>query len=334
MIQINNELRDRAFNCAKAHGFHDKEYSDEHWLMLIVSEMAEAIQADRKGRFHFTKNFSKENETEEIWIPINGHEEDYEVSNLGRVRSKDLLVWGGKTYYIKKGKMLKPGLSGTGYYTVSLRGKTHKVAKLVADNFLIKNNKNDCVNHIDGNKTNDNINNLEFISLSQNNKHAYITGLHNSKSYEKLSYEQKCEISFIHKLGVAYSTIYKNNTYGVSESAIQRICNNYDKYTDSVEMELADVVIRCLDYAGLNKINIEGRIILSYTVTKKKSFVENMYAIVKDIVNYKYSKEELINYAFRQVLRVAEFYNIDLLWHIEQKMKYNELRPMLNGKNY
>ena len=59
-----------------------------------------------------------------------------------------------------------------------------------------------------------------------------------------------------------------------------------------------------------------------------------MYAIVKDIVNYKYSKEELINYAFRQVLRVAEFHNIDLLYHIEQKMKYNELRPMLNGKKY
>ena len=59
-----------------------------------------------------------------------------------------------------------------------------------------------------------------------------------------------------------------------------------------------------------------------------------MYAIVKDIFNYKCPKEELINYTFRQVLRVAEFYNIDLLYHIEQKMKYIELRPMLNGKKY
>ena len=40
MIQINNELRDRAYQCACEHGFHDKEYSDAHWLMLIVSEMA------------------------------------------------------------------------------------------------------------------------------------------------------------------------------------------------------------------------------------------------------------------------------------------------------
>ena len=51
-------------------------------------------------------------------------------------------------------------------------------------------------------------------------------------------------------------------------------------------------------------------------------------------VNDKNGKEELINYAFRQILHVAELYNIDLFWHIEQKMKYNELRPRLNGNKY
>ena len=51
MIQINNELRDRAYQCAKAHGFHDKEHHDSHWLALIMSEVGEAINADRKGMF-------------------------------------------------------------------------------------------------------------------------------------------------------------------------------------------------------------------------------------------------------------------------------------------
>ena len=42
-------LRDKAYNDAKEKGFHDKEYSDEHWLMLIVCEIAEAVEADRRG---------------------------------------------------------------------------------------------------------------------------------------------------------------------------------------------------------------------------------------------------------------------------------------------
>ena len=50
MIQINNELRDRAYQCACRHGFHDKEYSDAHWLMLIITEISEAVNADKKER--------------------------------------------------------------------------------------------------------------------------------------------------------------------------------------------------------------------------------------------------------------------------------------------
>ena len=41
-------LRDKAYQDAKEKGFHDTEYSDEHWLMLIVCEIAEAVEADRR----------------------------------------------------------------------------------------------------------------------------------------------------------------------------------------------------------------------------------------------------------------------------------------------
>lgn len=44
-----NELRDRAYNTACKHGWHEKELSDEHCLMMIITEIAEAVQADRKG---------------------------------------------------------------------------------------------------------------------------------------------------------------------------------------------------------------------------------------------------------------------------------------------
>ena len=54
-MEINNELRDRAYQCACKHGFHDKEYSDKHWLMLIITEISEAVDADRKGKFNGKK---------------------------------------------------------------------------------------------------------------------------------------------------------------------------------------------------------------------------------------------------------------------------------------
>lgn len=103
---------------------------------------------------------------------------------------------------------------------------------------------------------------------------------------------------------------------------------------DSVEDELADAVIRLLDLAGLRGTGMNDIFIIAYVVSKKKSFTENIYAILKDIVNYIYSFEECLNYFIRQVFELASFYDIDLAWHIEQKMKYNELRPIMHGKKY
>lgn len=44
-----NNLRDEAYSIAKANGWHEEEHSDEHYLMLIITEIAEAVQADRKN---------------------------------------------------------------------------------------------------------------------------------------------------------------------------------------------------------------------------------------------------------------------------------------------
>lgn len=45
-----NRLRDEAYATACNKGFHDRKHSDEHYLMLVITEVAEAVQADRKGR--------------------------------------------------------------------------------------------------------------------------------------------------------------------------------------------------------------------------------------------------------------------------------------------
>ena len=54
-----NELRDEAYSIAKANGWHEEEHSDEHCLMLIITEIAEAVQADRKNLHADVEAFKK-----------------------------------------------------------------------------------------------------------------------------------------------------------------------------------------------------------------------------------------------------------------------------------
>jgi NTP pyrophosphatase (non-canonical NTP hydrolase) len=106
----------------------------------------------------------------------------------------------------------------------------------------------------------------------------------------------------------------------------------FDEYIkDSVEDELADAVIRLLDLAGLRGIDMNDRFIIAYIVSSKKTFTENIYAILKDMVNYRYSFEECLNYSIRQIIELARMKGIDLAWFIEQKMRYNELRSFRHG---
>ena len=54
-----NELRDEAYSIAKANGWHEEEHSDEHWIMLVITEIAEAVQADRKNLHADLEAFKK-----------------------------------------------------------------------------------------------------------------------------------------------------------------------------------------------------------------------------------------------------------------------------------
>lgn len=104
----------------------------------------------------------------ENWILIKDFPK-YEVSNEGRVRN------------IVTGQILKGHDNGHGYETVTLykdgRAYTKKIHRLVAEAFLESSHDHLEVNHIDGNKTNNRIENLEWCSGSENIQHAYDTGL-------------------------------------------------------------------------------------------------------------------------------------------------------------
>ena len=87
----------------------------------------------------------------------------------------------GKVYSDKNGLELKQSLTTTGYYRVNLNnkdgGKTHKVHRLIALHFIPNPDNYKCVNHIDGNKLNNNVLNLEWCTYTHNNRHARKLGL-------------------------------------------------------------------------------------------------------------------------------------------------------------
>ena len=115
----------------------------------------------------------------EIWKDIKGYEGLYQVSNLGRVKSLERYKVNHNIKQLVEEKILKPSLGR--YKKVCLcknsKYQTLYIHRLVADAFIPNTNNDPCVNHIDGNKYNNVVNNLEFCTISQNTKHAYDLGL-------------------------------------------------------------------------------------------------------------------------------------------------------------
>jgi NTP pyrophosphatase (non-canonical NTP hydrolase) len=178
-----NELRDRAYKTACEHGFHEEELSDKHCLMLVITELSEAIEADRKGKKIDIKQF---------------------------------------------------------------------------------------------------------------------------------------------ECGISYP---KNDFKQVYEYCIK----------GSVEEELADAAIRLLDLAGLRNIEvqrIETMEAAYVSLFKSMPFPECIYDIVMNITKCERTIRPCVNLSLAIIFALAESRDIDLLWHINEKMKYNELRSNKHGKKY
>lgn len=120
------------------------------------------------------------------WKPLINYENSYEISNFGEIRGIDRIS--GKRKGIIKGKLLKQTINHKGYLEVRLTKNSKSIYKivhrLVALNFIHNPLNLPQVNHIDGIKTNNFVNNLEWVNNSQNQLHAYKTGLQPSRKGE------------------------------------------------------------------------------------------------------------------------------------------------------
>lgn len=117
----------------------------------------------------------------------------------------------------------------------------------------------------------------------------------------------------------------------------------YDEFIkDSVDEELADACIRIFDLAGLRNIEIadftEEEIYDSSQSCNDETFTETIYAIsttpLRFEYEYDYQLKEQLNGMLLAIFGLAKHLNIDILWHINKKMEYNELRPYKHGKRY
>ena len=145
----------------------------------------------------------------EIWKPVKGYEGYYEVSNFGQVRNA------------KTKQILSPGDNGQRLQvTLSKEGvkKAHGVHRLVAEAFIVNDypDSKTQVNHKDNNRYNNCVDNLEWVSPSENTTHAYING-YNSKA--KIVYQ----MDGADYIAMYYSTREAERVTGIAASSISSV---------------------------------------------------------------------------------------------------------------
>lgn len=215
------------------------------------------------------------------WLPVKNYENLYEVSDTGIVRSIDRTVLhktGMQRLYKGKVISLTPH-KDTRYMMVSLwknnKGKAHYVHRLVAQTFLPNPNNLPEVNHIDGNKQNNSVSNLEWVTRKDNVTHAVSTGL---RTYEnRLSEQEFLQLLYNVIAGESYLDLSKKVNYKVPflSTKLRKIATKYNLLKELDSSLIKQRALRNKE-AKQNKIaisqfDLQGNFIKKYTSLSQAS---------------------------------------------------------------
>ena len=154
----------------------------------------------------------------------------YEVSNDGKVRSLDktsiVSIMGASIQRTRKGQALKlQKKSGKyPYIKVTCNYKQYYVHRLVALAFIPNPIEKPHVNHIDGDKTNNRVSNLEWVTIQENHHHARAAGMYPPGWNAKLTNEQVMEIRRLYRTG-KYKQVALAKLFDVDPRTISGIVN-------------------------------------------------------------------------------------------------------------
>jgi hypothetical protein len=237
----------------------------------------------------------------EEWRAVMGFEGYYEVSNFGSVRSIDRLVprESERGDMLRKGQSITPHITPKGYLRCQLRmnGKTSNkmVHRLVAEAFIPNPDGKAEVNHCNGNKQDNHIGNLEWSTPSENQTHAYQTGL----KKPVVKYVVHCEELDITTFGTdRMATVLRERGYEKANSAAIWNCiagfntshlgltftsvniEDYKPLSDIRFMSLLDLIEMVADWKAASERTKQGSIAQSLAHNKERFGIDDQLASI------------------------------------------------------
>lgn len=163
------------------------------------------------------------------WTDVKGFEEYLQANKKGIIRSKNKTVvyypYGKKRVQTYTGRVLNQTPDNRGYprvwFTYNKKNQTQKVHRLIAKTFIPNEENKSQVNHKDGNKLNNSVENLEWVTNEENHLHAKLNGLTNQP---KIKWEDNYKIQNLYKSG-NYTQKQISEMYGCTPSNISVIVN-------------------------------------------------------------------------------------------------------------
>lgn len=287
-------------HCLTKKPFEVSDFSFEH-----------LVGVKRKEDVGYEVEYSDTDYKNEEWRTIDGHTK-YQVSNLGRIRDQT------------KGAMRKPTVNSSNYKKTVMDGKNLYIHRLVAIAFIDNPDNLPEVNHKDGNKWNNKVDNLEWVSKSDNAKHAVSMGLRDvngytrykvAKSSRRFSPDEEAKIREMYESGMTKQEI--SNVIGCANSVIGDLINGntYNK----IKLTPYDRAKITVD--TLNELRDE------YLKTKDK---ELWYAMIQLLPSsYNQKRTMMLNYeVLAGIYPTRKDHKLDE-WHVFcdwiKKLPYSEL---------